>query len=230
VAEDPRHRFSRVSGLVEQAAPAPEPPLEAALYELLSTGTCSDGSVTYAYDLYQIETHRAAIDAFTLAKVETAQVSTTLEIPVEVVRTYQHLFMDTTAFRNRLELTSYAAEYQGNAYGVELVRTAVVVGLEYLLWAFGTPTENIDNRVVVRRTMIDAFFRGMAHKGNPVTSATAKEALKWWSTAISNAQVLEKIDPRSARSAFDDLRIALEKKDSTCSVEQAPVPVSEILH
>ena len=227
---DPRHRYLAVLAAANEALPAPEDPLEAALYALASSGSCPDPNVSYAYDLYALENHRAAMDAFLLSKVPPELIAGALEIPPLVIAAYRHLFMDTDVFRNRLELVTYAADYEGNAYAKELVRTAVLIGCDYLLWAFGKPDPALDNRAVVRRTMVDAFFRGMAHKGNPITSATVKEAQKWWANAIRNAQILEDIDPRTAKSALEDLRLALGQMDETLSTDEAPVPVEDILH
>jgi hypothetical protein len=227
---NPRHRFALITEAVEQDLPASDDPGEAALHELLRSGTCPNTEVGYAYELFRIENHRAAVDAFLLAKVDLQTIAATLEIPAPVLEAYRHLFLDTDVFRNRLELTSFASSYEGSAYAAELVRTAVVTGLDYLLWAFGKPSKDIDNRVVVRRTMVDAYFRGMAHRGNPVTSPTAREALRWWDTAVGNAQTLEKLDPQAARSTFDELRLVLDKKDETISADASPVPLQDIIH
>jgi hypothetical protein len=227
---DPRHRFTLIAAAVDLDLPAPTDPLEAALHELLRSGACPTPEVGYAYDLFRVENHRAAVDAFLLARVDLPTISATLEIPVPVIQAYHHLFLDTEVFRNRLELTTFASSYEGSTYAAELVRTAIVAGLDYLLWAFGQPSADIDNRVVVRRTMVDAFFRGMAHKGNPVTSPTAKEALRWWDTAVGNAQTLEKLDPRAARSTFEELRLVLAKEDETISADASPVPLNDIIH
>jgi hypothetical protein len=70
----------------------------------------------------------------------------------------------------------------------------------------------------------------MAHKGNALTSNMAKEAQKWWATAIRNAEILERIDPHTERAAAEELRIALEGRDETLKAEQSPVPVQNILH
>jgi hypothetical protein len=231
VATNPQHRYLAAQAAVDAASAAPEGDAAVqALFTLLGTGVCEDAAVTYALDLFRVDDHRSALDAFLLAQVSDDIAASTLSIAPNIVAMYRHLFMDTTVFRNKLELMTYARNYTGNAYGVELVRTAVTVGLEYLLWAFGKSGDSLDNRAVVRQTMVDSFFRGMAHKGNPITSATAKEAQKWWATAIRNAQILETIDPRTSRNAYEELRMALEKTDDTKTVEQAPVPLVEILH
>jgi hypothetical protein len=48
--------------------------------------------------------------------------------------------------------------------------------------------------------------------------------------AIRNAELLEKIDPRATRAAYDELRIALEAKDDTLAPSAAPVPLDQVLH
>lgn len=227
----PDYRLQVVREAVDQAAPAPTESLSAALYALLKGDPCPHPAVEYAWDLYNVPNHRAALDAFLLAGVEVSRISSVLEIQEGVVATYRDFFMDTSVFRNRLERMSYAQNYEGDAHGQELVRAAVTVGLEYLLWAFGAPDrDRLDNKEVVRRTMIDSFMRGLAHKGNAVTSATAKEALKWWGTAIRNAQILEDIDPKATRQAYEELRMALEKHDPTYTVETSPVKPEDVLH
>jgi hypothetical protein len=119
--------------------------------------------------------------------------------------------------------------YDGDPYAVELLKTGVMVGSDYLVWMYGG-RDAVDTRTIVRHTMIDSFYRGMSHKGNSLTSRVAKEAQKWWTTAIKNAEILEKMEPQEAKQAYEELRIALEGKDETIPVEKAPVPLDDILH
>jgi hypothetical protein len=185
----------------------------------------------YAFDLYSNRDHRMVMDAFILAQTPNDLIVQTLRIPPEVIDVYCQLFMDISVFRNRLELISFAKDYPGTEYAKDLVRTAVTVGHEYLLWAYGhADTSKIDSRYIVRKTMVDAFFRGLAHKGNSLTSRIAKEAKGWLSMSISNAALIEKIDPRVTKEAVRELQIAIEAKDTTISSDKAPVPVEEILH
>lgn len=226
----PQHRYYTVKDSLGQAVPPFDSELMLSLRAVLQHKPATVPEAEYAYDIYRVASHRAALDAFTLSKTPLDITATALEIPEAVLSAYRTLFMDTSVFRNKLELMTYAAEYEGDEYGCELVRTGVSVGSEYLLWAYGAQSAEIDTRHVVRRTMLDSFFRGMAHKGNSLTSNVAKESQKWWSTAIRNAEILEKMDPRTQQSAFEELRIALEGRDDTLRTEQSPVPVEDILH
>lgn len=225
----PDHRWRTVQQAVDRDGDVPADPISAELVALLSGGAASD-TVQHAYDLYADEEHRAVVDAFLLARCALQEVATLLSIDIPVLETYQHLFMDMLVFRNRLEIISYAARYDGNPYGKELVKTAVMVGVDYLRWTYGDTDQEFEPRDIVRRTMVDSYFRGMAHKGNALTTNVAKEAHKWWQTAVKNAELSERLSPSTSRRAVEELRIALTKRDDTVPAEQFEVPVADILH
>lgn len=229
----PDHRFRAVEAALASAAPPPEDLLmRGLLIALANKSTATDlNPESYAYELYSNLEHRMVLDAFLLSHCPLSLVAKTLTIGEDVLETYAHLFMDMSVFRNKLEVLTYAKDYPGGPYAKEMIRTAVTVGYEYLLWAYGNPDEDtVDSRFIVRKTMIDAFFRGQAHKGNSLTSAMAKEAKAWTQMAVSNAALIEKIDPRTTKAAVNELRIAIDGKDSTLPPDKAPVPVEEILH
>lgn len=203
--------------------------MEAALHSLIKRSGPPDPWVEYAYDLYLDVQHRSVLDAFILSSAPMDVVSKVLGIPVLVLMAYEYLFFDMATFRNRLEKITYASNYDGDAYAAELLKTGIMVGSDYLIWTYGGK-DTVDTRAVVRHTMIDAFYRGMSHKGNSLTSAVSKESQKWWATAIKNAEILEKMDPQATKQAYEELRIALNGVDETLPVEKSPVPVEDILH
>lgn len=224
----PRHRYDAVVTAVKARTP-PAGGRELALYQVITRQPSPDPVAAYAYDLFQDAQHRAILDAFILAEAGLGTTSRVLNIPSDVLEFYVDMFFDTSVFRNRLEKISYASNYEGDAWASELLRTGVMVGADYLVWTYGGQ-DKLDTRAVVRHTMIDAFFRGMSHKGNSLTSGVAKEAQKWWATAIKNAEILEKMDPQAAKQAYEELRIALQGTDTTIPAEKAPVPLDDILH
>jgi hypothetical protein len=226
----PDHRFRLAQAAVKQQAAGPEDPETAALVELLAGRPCPLPNVAYAYDLFRVDEHRPILDAFLLTRSAPVDISGVLEIDHEVIGTYSRLFMDVAVFRNRLEIISFASEYEASPYGKEIVKAAVQAGPEYLYWAYGKPNATYDPREIIRRTMIDSFFRGMAHKGNALTTQTAKEAHKWWATAVKNAELSERLNPSTTKLAAEELRIALAQRDDTVQPEAFEVPLSEILH
>jgi hypothetical protein len=225
----PRHRFESVLAAVKTSSPPPPGELETALYGLIKRSGSPDPWAEYAYDLYLDVQHRSVLDAFILSGADLDVVGKVLSIPTLVLLAYEHLFFDMKTFRNRLEKITYASNYDGDAYAAELLKTGIMVGADYLIWTYGGK-ETVDTRAVVRHTMIDAFYRGMSHKGNSLTSAVSKESQKWWATAIKNAEILEKMDPQATKQAYEELRIALEGVDETTPVDKSPVPVEDILH
>ena len=218
---NPRHRYEVARAAINSGTSSEYSSLE----QCLTGAACNDAAVAYAYDLFKTTEHRTILDAFLLAKVLPQLAATALQIPVEVIETYALLFMDVNVFRNALELRSYAIGYSDDT-----VRAAVFTGQEYLLWMFNVKSEHLEPRYIIRNTMIDAYMRGHAHRGNGVTSQVAKAAQTWMNIAIRNAELLEKLDPQTAKAAGEELRIALEPKDDTFSTETSPVPVENILH
>lgn len=225
---DPASRYRDVLQAVN-AGIAPADPLARELFDLLTGGQVRD-AVAEAYDLHQVEAHRSVLDAFLVASATPQLIETVLGVKAEVIGAYTYLFFDKSVFRNRLELLSYAASYPGESHAQELIRAAVNVGLEYLLWAYGRGDVQVDARTIIRHTMAEAYYRGMAHRGNALTSGITRESHKWWATAVKNAELLERIDPRAEKHAFEEIRIQLEKADTTYTTETAPVPVTDILH
>jgi len=202
----------------------------AALYAIYDNAPCSSDLVQYAFDLHEEEEHRAILDAFLLTRCPLSELKGLFDIDLDVIETYMFLFMDTSVFRNKLEVISYAARYDSSAYGKELVKTAVQVGPDYLHWAYGKPRATIDAREIINRTMIDSYMRGMAHKGNGLTTGVTKEAHKWWATAIKNAELTERINPSTAKQAVEELQIALGQRDETVGPDDFAVPLADILH
>ena len=225
----PDHRYRAVLSAVQEGT-APTEPQMAALYAVYDNATCPSDLVQYAHDLHEDEEHRAILDAFLLTRCPLTEIVAVLEIDVPVIETYVFLYMDVTVFRNKLEIISFAAHYESSNYGKELVKTAVQVGPEYLHWAYGKLSDAIDPRTIIRRTMQDSYFRGMAHKGNGLTTGVTKEAHKWWATAIKNAELTERMDPSTAKQAIEELRIALGQRDETIGPDDFDVPLTDILH
>lgn len=225
----PNHRYHAVKRAIKATTP-PVDPEELALYNVILQKTTDRTDVSDAYDLYLETEHQAAVEAFLLAGATPSIIHNTLQIPVPVVEAYVKLFFDTIVFRNKLEALAYASNFEGSAHAAEVLRAAVTVGLEYLLWVYGSAEVQVDARQVIRQTMAESYYRGMAHRGNSLTSGVSKEAHRWWATAVKNAELLERIDPRAEKQAFEEIRIQLEKVDDTYSADAAPVDVSEILH
>lgn len=226
---DPSHRYRAVQKALT-ARNVPDGILEEELYKHLKDKTGAQCTAGDALEIYQEEEHRAVLEAFLLAGAGPELIEKVLSVPTAVTAAYKHLFFDQSVFKNRLETLGYAADFEGSTHAREVLKAALTVGMDYLLWVYGRAEVQVDARDVIRHTMAEAYYRGMAHRGNSITSGVSKEAHRWWATAVRNAELLEKIDPRAERQAFEEIRIQLEKYDDTYSPESAPVDPSEIMH
>lgn len=225
----PSARYERLLNAIEDGVTISDP-TEAALARHLAAKKPARSDAGDAYDIFQEPEHRAVLEAFLLAEANPALIERVLGITAGVTEAYRLLFFDQTVFRNKLEVLGYVADYDGSTHAREVLRAAVTVGLDYLLWAYGKAEVQIDSRMVIRHTMAEAYYRGLAHRGNSLTSGVTKEAHRWWATAVKNAELLERIDPRAEKQAFEEIRIQLEKVDDTYKADESPVDVTEILH
>ena len=225
----PDHRSRTVRETLQYPEPASfDRPMQQFRLALLDAPNV-ESDVRDAYDLHEHMTHRGILDAFLLIKTPLDEIALVFEIRSEVLAIYQHLFMDITAFRNKLELRSYALEYPGTDYTKEIVRTAMIAGTDYLLWTYGGGKGPMP-QAVIHQVMTDAYYRGMSHRGNAASSTTAKEALRWWSQAVHNAETLEKFNPSNKESAVTDLSIALASRDETMHIDDKQIIRENILH
>ena len=104
-------------------------------------------------------------------------------------------------------------------------------GPEYLVWMLnGDPSHTPKD--IMTSVMVDALYRGRAHRNAPITSPIAKESRAWMSLAGSTAINAHRLDPSGdADDALRDLKLALSYDDETTNEETpgAPAP-SDILH
>lgn len=229
----PDHRFLEVEESVAKGLTRFDDPLCAELAEILR-GNNAQSDVVYAYELYVEETHRQAMDAFTLAQSPLDVFTAVFEIPIPIVQVYQHLFMDMSVFRDRLDRLAYAANYQKlyacEDHVAERMRSAVTAGPDYLRWQYASPNPQMDPRKIVRESMMDSFYRSMAHKGNALVSGVTKEAVKWMQNSVKYARALEELEPQTAKAGADQLKIALLAPDVSYSAPTQNINSADILH
>jgi hypothetical protein len=223
MGRDPDFRY------YEARAGQPSDDLTKALMDVLADAPHVDLRVQYAYDLYRVLDHRAAMDAFSLARADHASIVEALEVPVDVITAYQHLFFDVRVFRNKLERITYAQQYPAEEHR-GLMESALEAGVDYLRWAYNAPLPTLSPRTIVRKAMVDTYFRSMAHRGNHISSDTSKQALKWFSTAVKNASIMEEVEPATQQRAVEQLKIALAKDNSVLPAENGAVTPGSVLH
>jgi hypothetical protein len=83
----------------------------------------------------------------------------------------------------------------------------------------------------MKDALADMWGKFVTHRGYSVTSDTAKEALRWGEAALRTAKVVLETgrEERKGASTVDDLRIALEIRNQTKSLEDLGVTADDLV-
>lgn len=222
------HRFQTVQRHVDQGV-APNGVLEKELWSLLTSGqACTE--VVRARDIYAHPYKREVIEAFLLVDVSPEEIYTLLKVPINVTKTYAHLFFDTSAFEDELDRLDYAHTYDRDLYGKSLKEFAVDLGPESLKIRMARGTyyvKNIDVHSGIRST---AYLMGQMAKVNPLDSQVAKESLRWAQLGLKAATTEEESEKDQEARGINQILVALQAKDETLSPETSGISPEEILH
>jgi len=192
--------------------------------------------VLYALDIYSDLFQKEVLEAFFLAGATNSEVAEILEIPERISDVYRHLFFDMGVFRNRLDIISYAAHYEGddNGYGKTLKDDAVHEGLEILKVTF-QPGYRINPVDAVHETISQAYALSKAAKKHPIDSPKAREARQWNSVLLSSINAAQNA-MNLGTDDNHDLLIKLELMNydheaaKATDAELPDVPLEDIVH
>lgn len=219
---EPDHR-ARFVALVKEE---PEHPFERALWNLRRGRSTSD-VVEQALELHESES-RDSLRGWLLATTVDEDISRRTQISVDVLKAYRHLFFDRATFRHHFDVITWAKRLvndpRSTTEGMQYIRWAIMYGVESIAYMSGLPTY-VDARDVQERAMIEGHFRGLSGRDNTIDSAAAKEALRHQQMAVSQAAVLAKAAPPSAR----DFAVKLKHREMTSSIEFVD-QTTEVLH
>jgi hypothetical protein len=222
----PDHVFRRVEFLVRTKAPPPEEhPDDHALYMLLEGRPCPLPTVEAALSLYVDDEARHALSAVILGKASDTQISEAFEIPSTVLVTYRRTFFDRSVFPHvfaikhfidtlRASIPADLASLYAHAYerGPLSVLEKYRVGTRPPPDLLAELSENFTYQILNSR----------AARGQPLTSALAKEALRWAEAACVTANIL--LRKESTRTpSVEDLRMVLLTRDHAVQVETLQV-------
>lgn len=219
---EPDHRARAVA----TSRTPPDHVFEAALWHSLR-GIDPGDIVGRAIELHASEA-RECLRGWLLACANDDDISERTRVPTETLKAYRHLFFDVTVFRDHFDLIAWAKglanDPRNTTEGLQYVRWAVMYGIEAVAYLSGVPVF-IDARRVQEQTMIDGHFKGLMGRDAALDSPVAKEALKHQQLAVSQAAVLAKASPPSAR----DFAVKLKHREMTQSIEVVD-KTTEVLH
>jgi hypothetical protein len=138
---------------------------------------------------------------------------------LDLIDVYKLFFFDATVFKYRILKYDYVREYTNSNFpdGALYKKWALSAGIKFFRWHLGIDADLIPQRALTN-LIGDTFFRAKEHINESITSATAKESLKWMKMsidAISQLSDMQAKDTSNTRNMQDQIRIALEYKDNT---------------
>lgn len=184
-----------------------QPPLDAKLRHIydVAVGIDKDETVQYVLDLIESQEDNEVLVAFFLSGATIKEISNSLRIPEDVLALFSWLVIDTSEFRNKLEVRRFAETFKSTATpaGQKLVIMGIIHGPQALEYHYlhGRETIDINKEDVAKEMLAQAFFNGRLARGNSLVSEHSKEAMKWSNAA---AKALELVDHLNINTNKDD--------------------------
>lgn len=204
--------------------------LDAALYAVLTKADNADEDVLVALDLYNGPEHHV-LDALLLVRAETEAVCDALGLAPRVLEVYRSLFFDPGAFKHAFAARSYVASIRDDTEEYTAYALAITEGADALLarYRVGEPTPP-DPLKTAQKVMAEFALRSREHRGRPLTSKIAQEALKAGKAAVDAAAAVRGMQPKNGGdTAALRFELALTTQNHTVPASESPVPLVELV-
>lgn len=203
----PHHRHL----LVKDSTTGKDPLVDAVLAKT------EDGSESMAASKYEgakmlwlSPVKRNYLDAALIATDDLTDVSSTLDIPLDVVTTYRDFFFNVTG-SNRLNKLALIEEYE--PAGKDLLVWAMASGTVFLRWRLGE-TININPIEGLKDMFSMASYKSKEAMLSSSGSISSLEAVKWTKLAMDLARLL-KMYLLDTNAAKNDIELALGQLSPT---------------
>jgi hypothetical protein len=226
----PDARARRVAEAFRSGEPPPEDPLDAALYAVLSKAAEIDEDVSVALDLYNGNEHHV-IDALLLVRVDPTAACEALGFSARVLEIYRSLFFDPAAFKHAFAARRYVASIHDGTSEYGAYELALQEGPEALLDRYRVgEAPPPDPLKTAQKVMASLALRAREHRGRPLTSRQAQEALKAGRAAVDAAATVRSMQPKNGGdTAALRFELALTTQNHTVPAAESPVPVGELV-
>lgn len=230
---EPDHRARKIleeAGSVDECSSTD--PLDRELFYFVKTGAAVDTSVPAACELWGDVEYRHIVNALALCGANDEQVASGLGIPERVYEIYKTLFFDASTFPHNLAKTRYVRQLNCPEELRTLYELAVERGPSELIERYRIGGRaRLEPEDVIYGGMADMWSKFLSHRGFTVTSDTAKEALRWGEAALRTAKLVMEHgrEERKGASTVDDLRIALEIRNETRTLQDLNVGPDDLV-
>jgi len=229
--DDPAWRWGEVLKALDSGE-VPTDPFLKAVYDVMQ-GTIENTEIAEALELIRIPEYREPVIAFFLSGASIKEMSTHLNMSEKILRHFEKLVMDRTAFKHKLHWRRYANTYADNCEtdeGKALVHAGMLMGPMSIAYHLQHGAEKItmSDKELIDRLAQTSFFKGIVAKGVPITSVEAREALRWAQTHPKLVAAKNGIDEN------DELELSamaeIERFVTSKTPEEIGVKPEDILH
>ena len=207
-------------------------PLDRELFHFVKNGSTASLEVQQACDLYWDHEFRHVLNALFLAGGQIDTISAGLGISETTLGAYRRLFFNPDVFPHNLAKTRYVKRLECPDEFRSLYELAIERGPNELIERFRIGARpRLEPEALIYDAMADMWSKFLTHRGFTVTSDTAKEALRWGEAALRTAKMVMENSREDRKNAgtVDDLRIALEIKNETKTLEDIGVEPGDLI-
>jgi len=229
--DDPARLWNEVREALEQEK-APKEPFLKAVYDVM-TGKIKNEDIEEALELIKVAEYREPIMAYFLSGATIKEMAQNLHMSEKVLRHFEKLMMDRSAFKHKLHWRRYAKQYAEaceTKEGKALVESGMLMGPVAISFHLqhGNETLTTSDKELAEKLAQTSFFKGLVARGTNITSLEAREALRW--AQLHMKQVAAKANIDDSDELEQDAMAAIERFVSTKTPEELGVKPGEILH
>lgn len=226
----PDARARRIAAAFRNGEVRPEDPLDGALYDVLAKAETIDEDVAVAWDLYEGPEHHV-LDALLLVRANIDDMCEALGLTAKVVEAYRALFFDTNVFKHAFAVRRYIGSIQDTVSETSAYQLALQEGADAVLDRYRvSEPPPADPIKTAQKVMTALAARAREHRGRPLTSKYAQEAIKAGRVALDAANVVRGMQPKNGGdSAALRFELALTTKNHTIPATESPVPLAELV-
>lgn len=191
-----------------------------------------DEDFLIAAELYSDEEYRHILNALLLGCATREQIHDGLAIGPRVLEHYAAFFFDASVFPHNPARIRYINNLQINPEFITHYRMAVERGPEEVIRRYRVGWRpKIQPKAITEQLVDDMTARFNTHRGQPITSDHAREALRWGEAALRGAKQLHDfaVAADDANRGGNDLRIALTVETLKSAPSEVGIDPDEVI-
>jgi len=188
----------------------------------------------YVLELYTVPQFRDTMVAWFLSGATTEQIVQGSHVNMDALAAFEKLFVDSAAFRNKMEWRAYAEYYVANCcfneIGEKQVKMGTLEGPIPLLsyWRQGNEIIKLSDEEIMSQQVMLAHVKALAARNASVTDPAAKEAFKWGQFAVAVAGRRNVLHAETDSEV--DAIVAIQKRKATLAAQELGLDLADIKH